>query len=1107
MHESAHTRITRLLVSGRPVVRKEPLGPDAERRLRREAGILERVRGVDGVAQLVDGPRYPDSVVLADAGTTTLAGLATPLAVDELIGVAVGLARAVAGMHRCGVLHRDITPANVVVSGDGAPCLVDFALATSVAELRPGFTHYSEIVGTLAYLAPESTGRTGRPVDQRADLYALGATLYEAATGAPPFGTDDPLTLVHDHLARVPVPPAERNTALPAALSQIILHLLEKEPDRRYQSADGLLFDLERLRDADAQAAAELRIGARDLPLRLLPPSRLVGREADVVALDEAFQKALVGRCRAVLVGGAPGVGKTVLVDQLRSVVTGGDGWFVAGKFDQYRRDLDFDGVHQASRALGRLLLAEPEGELAGVRERLLRALGPNAGLAAAALPEFATLLAVPPDAGDPLTAQVRAQRTAVEILRAVASRKRPLVFFVDDLQWAGRTPLGVFDLLLSEEPIEGLLLVGAYREDDVSTTHPLAPTLSRWRYEAGVQQLRLENLPAPALADLVAEMLHVGPAAAHNLAGVIGPHTSGNPYVTVELLDALRRGGLLTATVDGWRWDDAAVRARLGDSEEASFVQARVSALPAAARQVVEVMACLGGRAEAGLLQTAIGQPAAVVEQAVAAALEDGLLVTEPGVHSAVRFRHDRLREAILRGLDPSRRRPLQLGMARRLAGVPELFALAAEQYLPVVDAVTDSQERQEVVGLLRRAADQAAVIGDQARMSTLLAAALGLVDPGDTATLIELRTGKHAALFGLGRLDEADDDYRTIEALCPAVIDRLDATALQVRSLTHRTRFADATALGLDALRELGITVPAADRLPAELEHQFAHLYRWADHSAGEDEARPEITDPRLLAATRLMNAVLPAAQVDLALLAWLSLEGLRILLDHGSGRTLLGPASHAGIVAVVLRGDYGSGYRAVQRVVALGEARGYEPDTSQARLLFAHSCCWFEPIEQGVEAARRAREGLIAGGELTNAGYTYSATMMYLIDCAPSLDVYAAEAESGLGLRATYERRADPAGARARSVAGRCPSWRDLRRGRRGDARPVHRQPGGSSLWAHSLCDRGLDLRRLGQPRTARCGGDAAAAGDSGPLPHRHRAGAARAGPGRSGPHHRQ
>ena len=266
-----------------------------------------------------------------------------------------------------------------------------------------------------------------------------------------------------------------------------------------------------------------------------------------------------------MLVGGAPGVGKTALVDQLRPVVTGSDGWFVAGKFDQYRRDLEFDGVAQAFRALGRLLLAEPEDELADVRERLLAALGPNAGLATAVMPEFAALLAVPPDRGDPLTAQVRAQRNAVEILRAVASRKRPVVFFVDDLQWAGRTPLGLFDLVLSEEPIEGLLLVGAYREGDVDAAHPLAAIEARAPDQAGVRHLRLDNLPAPSLAAMVAEMLHVDSAAAAELARMIGPHTAGNPYETVELLNALRRDGLLTATVRGWQWDDAAVRAHLG--------------------------------------------------------------------------------------------------------------------------------------------------------------------------------------------------------------------------------------------------------------------------------------------------------------------------------------------------------------------------------------------------------------------------------------------------------------------------------------------------------------------------------------------------------------
>ncbi|WP_343984522.1 AAA family ATPase [Pseudonocardia aurantiaca] len=981
------------------MIRKEPLGPEAQQRLRHELAILERLRGVVGVAQLLDAPRSPGSLVLADVGGTSLAGVVKPLAVDDLIGLAVELARAVAGTHHRGVMHRDLGPANIVISRDGAPCLVDFASATSFAEIRPEFTHNTEIVGTMAYLAPEQTGRTARSVDQRADLYALGATLYELATGGPPFGSGDPLRLTHDHLARVPVPPAQVNPAVPAPLSAIIMHLLEKEPDNRYQTADGVVHDLERVRGVDALAAAALRVGEHDFLLRLLPPSRLVGRDVQVEVLQTAFEDAMSGRCRGVLVGGAPGVGKTALVDALRPVVTGRDGWFVAGKFDQYRRDLEFDAVYQALRALGRLLLAEPEDELTEVRERIVEAVGANAGLLTATVPEFAALLAVPPDPGDPLTAQVRAQRNAVQVLRAVASRKRPVVVFLDDLQWAGRVPLGVVDLLLSEEPVEGLLLVGAYREGDVDAAHPLAAPLSRWRDQAGVQHLRLDNLPVPSLVTMVAEMLHADPATAAGLVEVIEPHTSGNPYETVELLNLLRRDGVLAATAAGWRWDAAAVRARLGRSEVAGLPAARVEAMRPTSRQAVEAMACLGGRAELSVLQTATAVPAGVVEQRLAPALNDGLLVVEPGAHQAVRFRHDRIREGILRGLDLQQRRTLQLAMARRLAAVPGLFAVAAEQYLLVVDAVDDVAERRRVVGLLRRAADQAALIGDYSLVNALLAAALRLIDPGETAPLVEVHTGRHAALYSLGRLEEADEEYRTIERLSTTALDRADATVVQARSLTHRSRLTEAIGLGIESLRELGITVPAADRLPAELDPQFD---RWLDHTDGADElARPDITEPRMLAGTRLINAVLPAAYflADHAMVAWLSLEALRIWLEHGPGRTLLGPASHTGFAAVALREDYAAGYRAMRRVVALGEARGYEPDTSQARFLCALLACWFEPIENGVQAAQRAREGLMAGGDLANAGYTYCQTVYYLLDCAPSLDACVAELEAGL------------------------------------------------------------------------------------------------------------
>ena len=899
------------------------------------------------------------------------------------------------------MIHRDIAPANIVISRDGSLCLVDFALATSLAEIRPEFTHHSAILGTLAYVAPEQTGRPARPVDQRADLYALGGTLYELATGEPPFGSGDALRLIHDHLARVPAPPAARGWEVPAPLSEVIMHLLEKEPDNRYQTADGLLYDLERLRDAGPRARA-LRVGERDFPERLLPPSRLVGRDVELAALQSAFEQAVAGRCRGVLVSGAPGVGKTALVDQLRPVVTRSDGWFVSGKFDQYRHDLEFNAGNQAFRALGRLLLAEPEDELRQLRERILGAVGANAGLLTAVVPEFAALLAAAPVPGDPLTAQARAQRAAADALRAVASPTRPVVMFIDDLQWAGRVSLGFIDLALSEEPIDGLLLVCAYREDDVGETHPLAAALSRWREVTAVERLPLANLAGPSLGTLVGEMLHAEPNAAAQLVSLIEPHTNGNPYEAVELLNALRRDGFLTATAAGWRWDQAAVRAHLGRSELASLLTARVEAMAPSSREMIEAMACLGGRAERRMLRVATGTPENAVDRALAPAIEDGVLVLEPGRHEAVRFRHDRIREAVLGRVDAERRRSIQLAMARRIASVPELFAVAAEQYLPVVDTIDDPPERRQVVSLLRRAADQAALTGDYGRVNSLLSTAPRLIDADDQRMLIEVLTGRHSALFSLGRLEEADDEYRTITELSSGEAARA-ATSVQVRSLTYRDRFAEAIGLGVQSLRECGITVPAEQRRLGEIDDAFETVYQWLqDSEAADDLVRRDISDLALIAAGQLINAMMPAVYFtgDHVLLGWLTLETLRVWIKHGPGRTLIGPAFHFAHAAMELRCDYAAGYHALRRLLTVSEARGYEPDTSLALHCFnASARFWFEPIEHNVADARRAREGLIAGGDLHIAGHTFAPATTALLESAPSLDAASAEVKAGL------------------------------------------------------------------------------------------------------------
>jgi signal transduction histidine kinase len=1004
------SRVVRLCQGQHTVIRKEPLGPDAQRRLRHEREMLERLRDVPGIVQLLDSPRHPSSIVLADVGGPSLAEQAKPLGVDALISLAVDLARAVAAMHRRGVMHGDITPANVLLTPDGAPVLVDFALATTFAEIRPEFGPVapgSEITGTLAYLAPEQTGRTGRSVDQRSDLYALGATLYELATGAPPFGSDDPLRLTHDHLARVPVPPAQLNPQVPEPLSDIIGRLLEKEPENRYQTADGLAHDLEQVRDARAGSpAGPFRIGERDVPLRLLPPSRLVGRESETAALQAAFEDALAGGCRAVLVGGAPGVGKTALVDELRPVVTRSGGWFVAGKFDQYQRDLGSSGVYQAFRTLGRLLLAEPEDELVAVRERILAGLGPNAGLMAAVVPEFATLLGVPPDPGDPLTAQVRGQRNGVQILRAIASRERPVLMFFDDVQWAGRTPLGFIEILLDEEPIEGLLLVCAHREPEVGGTDPFATHLPRWRERAGVRQVPLGDLPVPSLVTMVADMLRVSPEKAADLAGQLHLRTSGNPYVTVELLGALRRDGLLSPTPIGWQWDTATVRTRLNRTEVGELLIARVAATPPATRRVMDVMACLGGRVEVSVLQAASGEPAEVLQQTLAPALAEGVLVVAPGDREAVRFRHDRIREAILREIAPAHRHDLQLAMARRLATHPDLFAIAAEQYLPVTrtpEVLDGPAERRRIVELLRRAAEQARFVADHVVMDALLAGALQLVDPADTATRVELHHGRLTALYSLGRLEEGDEQYQAIEDLRPDAVQHATAAAVQVRTLTHRGRLTEAIDVAIDLLRELGIPVPA-ERSPDEVAHQMRHLHRWLDESdLADDLSRPEISDPRLLAALELIRAVLPAIYFvpDLPLYTWLTLEAPRILLEHGPARSLIAAARIAANASTMMQGeDKDVAYRATRRILALGEARGYEPETSVLRALYASVVvCWFEPVENAVRVARQARTGLIAGGDLAYAGYAYHPAVTGLLECARTLDDFVDEVEEAL------------------------------------------------------------------------------------------------------------
>ncbi|BFU45541.1 AAA family ATPase [Krasilnikovia sp. MM14-A1004] len=1010
LYDSDQTRVSRVpTADGGTVVRKEMLGPNAGARADHEHAILLRLAGVPAVSQLADDhpPADRHGLTLVDVPGRTLAQLA-PSERPDVAGLpafALALARILGPVHRAAVVHRDINPANILLRHDGRPVLIDFDLATTFAEVRPAFTHPTEILGRLPYLAPEQTGRTGLPVDSRADLYGLGATLYELATGHPPFGDGDPLQLVRDILARTPRPLAEFGVS--RGLSDIVARLLEKEPARRYQSAEGLVHDLTRL---VAEPQAPLRLGGRDFPSRLSPPSTVVGRDTESAALRSAFEQAVHGRATGLLVTGAPGAGKSALISQLRPMVTAAGGWFVTGKADQYRHDAASGVAVQALHGIGRLLLAEPEDELAQHRTRILAALGPNAGLIAAASPELATLLGDHEiGADDPMELQARLRQAALDLLRAIASPHRPLVLVLDDLQWASPSALGIVDAIQTDSHLRGLLLVGAYRDREVDAAHPLTALFDRWqRLGAAPVRLHLDNLGPGDLADLVGQMLRLPAEPAAELAGVLHERTGGNPFDTVELINALRGDGTLDLGESGWRWDSSAIRRHIGSGNVVDLLTERIGRLAESDRELLRVMACLGGSVRLDLLARAGGHRPETTRERLAAALDDALLVIDDDGTPTVRFRHDRVQEAARHDLDPTARPSTHLTIAWRLAADRAFRGEAAEQYLAAGPLLRDVEpaERRTAAELFGAAAAAARLISNHSTAEQYLSAALGLwatLDTADDDPLpIAWETQRHGALYSLGRLDEADETYGSLEHRAPDPLALVDAACNQISSLSNRYRHADAVDLGFALLNRLGYAPPGNDA-GAEVRRRLDAMYRWIETaSVTEDLARPEPTDPRALAAARVLQRLAPVAlfAADPIGLPWVVTAAHRLWTEHGPCAALVPTIASAGFATIQTGGEHSVGERLVQHALAVGVARGYETETAQVRYVNAVGTLhWFQPLEDEVHQARLAREGLLRGGDLHSVCMAYWPALFALVDIGPTLDDLDAEVDAAM------------------------------------------------------------------------------------------------------------
>ncbi|GAB3272827.1 EAL domain-containing protein [Kineosporia babensis] len=1031
IHDDQFGRITRIGSGEEALIRREMRGPNASARARHAAAVMERLRGITGVPQLVDGVTGPIYHVKAFRGNSLrklMLSQTWHLDLPALVDVAVDLAALITQIHARGVVHHDLSPDTILlVVPQNRPMIVNFDRATLFSGEQPGYSHTNSIVHRLAYLAPEQTGRTAQPVDQRADLYALGVVLYELCTGDPPFGRgeNDALSLMRDQLARMPTPVSLVNPAFPRPFSDILTKLLEKEPGRRYQSAAGLLHDLKRLRQEMVKAGGghggrqlakigSFLLGDQDFPHQLTGPSRLFARDAEIQRLREAFAQVCAGGASGILVGGRAGVGKTALIDQLRPTVAASGGWFISGTFDVADSDLRSDAVVEALGALGRMLLAEPDHALVEQRKRLRSMLGGNASLIAGLVPDLAPVLGVAgdPPVGDPLEVQSRVRQGALDVLRATASRQRPVVMVLDSLQWAAPFPLGLVDAVLTGSDIDGLLLVGAFRDDQVGPEHPISALLPRWsRLGLWPPVVRLDNLARDDLAEMLGEMLRLDRRESARLADVVGARTRGNPYETIELLNALRAEGSLRLGEAGWTWDAATIRGRLvGEKSAGDLLATQLRRLPDPTVAVLEVLAGLGQKCAPATLARAAGMPVEELEERLEPALTDGLVVTttgDPEGHSMIRFRHERSRQLVRTRLGVEAERLLHLTIAHRLADDPRHLTTAAAQYVAALSELVEPNERRRAADLLERAGS-AIRVTNPVTAERFYAAGRELLsgteNPEDDELRLKLDLERHRTVYGLGELDLMDALFEALNQRCDDPVRLNEATCLQISADINRGRVAEALALGRRQMERLGSPIPPTEELSGIVEAGMPAFGAWArENDLTGDLGRPEVTDPLVRARAAVIRRLNPAAYfVDHDLLGWLVLTSYRMWAEHGPQRQLVEALSHGALLTIGRDQDYRTGYQVVNRVLATSAERGYEPETSHARFLSGSTARpWFEPLEAAIADLQQAESGLLRGGEPQTAAFSYGSLCASMLDFSPDLSGLLNTVDQGLAL----------------------------------------------------------------------------------------------------------
>jgi predicted ATPase/signal transduction histidine kinase len=905
------------------------------------------------------------------------------LSLQEWLTLAEQMAALVGRLHSAEIIHKDLQPAHFFWEAQTQQLtLLDLNLATRLSQERPGLKSPEVMEGSLAYCSPEQTGRMNRTLDYRTDFYSLGVCFYQMFTGRLPFETRDALELVYSHLARRPPPPEQINPQLPPALGEILLKLLEKNAENRYQSAAGLQADLQHcLRELAATGWIEpFPLAQEDRSAVFHLPQKLYGREAEVQTLLQTFERTAAGSAEVLFVSGYSGIGKTTLVHEIHRPITEKRGYFIEGKFDPFQRNIPYSAWIQAFTGLVQFILMESDAQLAEWERKIEAALGNNGQLLMAVLPTLQFVIRTqtePPDL-PPQETQNRFRRVFQDFVKVFGSAEHPLTVFLDDLQWADPASLLLIEALANDPGVTHFLLVGAYRDNEVDAAHPLTRLLDNLKQPGlSLRPLRVEHLQQLLSEALLCPADHV-----RELARLVRVKTDGNPLFIGEFLKLLSETGFLTYN-QGWQWDLEQIRqAHIHDSVVDLMIR-KIALLPAATLQVLKVAACIGEEFDLDLLGRVLRRVKGVSPSALQAALQAGLVIQ--GEAATGQFVHDKVSEAVYQLITAEERALYHYQIGKVLlieangAWPDQLVFRIAEQWNAVHERLTASEQALwfQANLLAGRRAKASAAPQAAARFLKMAAGALA-PDAWETAYSATL-----ALYCDWAEAEYMSTNYPAVEELIPLALSHAQTLPDKVRLYRLRCnyyqttmRFKEIVAVVLTVMAETGLPFPAPETIdPVAVQAQqarFARLLR--EHPLQTLTAWPEAASPykeaiELLAETQ---TVFMLAYPNASFYA--VLETVNLTLEYGVCAASARGMAMLGFMLCATAGQVDLGYELGETALKLIEHFEDHFNLPSVWLHFYNFIAyWRHPLRYGSDQLLQAYQTAAAAGNNLYAAYS--------------------------------------------------------------------------------------------------------------------------------------